>query len=149
VSSVAHREPSLFGTEGYVLESEQGDLGRIEEVVVGEDRVPVGLDVVTNDGWHGLLRAEDVLVVDRDYHWVVVPRDPALRTADGEVRRPRPREPRPIRLPWRGLRRRSTPEKEFPIWRAIAIELTFIALVVLAVVAVSFLVARVVTGAAY
>jgi hypothetical protein len=141
---------SLSGTEGYVLESPQGDLGRIEEVVVGDDEnVPVALDVRTNEGWHGLLRAEDVLVVDREYRWVVVPPDPSLRTETGTVRRPRPRQPRPLSLPWRGLRGRSKPGKELPLWQAIAIELTFIAVLVVGVIAVAFLVARLVTGAAY
>jgi hypothetical protein len=141
---------SLSGTEGYVLESPQGDLGRIEEVVVGDDEnVPVALDVRTNEGWHGLLRAEDVLVVDREYRWVVVPPDPSLRTETGRVRHPRPRQPRPLSLPWRGLRRRSKPGKELPLWQAIAIELTFIAALVVGVIAVAFLVARLVTGAAY
>src|SRR5262245_41010039 len=95
---------ALTGTEGYALESPQGELGRIEEVVVGdEEYVPVALDVRTNEGWHGLLRAEDVLVVDREYRWVVVSPEPALRTEAGTVRHPRPRQPRPLPLPWRGL----------------------------------------------
>jgi hypothetical protein len=149
MTTVTHTEPNLYGTEGFVLESPQGDLGRIEKVVVGDENEPVALDVVTNEGWHGLLRAEDVLVVDREYHWVVVPPDPSLQTATGEVRRAEPRQPRPLGLPWRRLRRKSTPGKELRLWLAIAIELSFIAFLVLVVIGLAFLVARLVTGAAY
>jgi hypothetical protein len=171
MSAAAERDVSLYGTEGFVLESPEGDLGWIEEVLIGDEEVPVALAVRTIEGWHGLLRREEVLAVDREYHWVVVPREPSLLelesphlvaaegdaggvvaswTTTGAVRHPQPRRPRSFPLPFRGLRRRWARGTTDPrLWKAIAVELTFIALLVLLVVGLAFLVARLVTGAAY
>jgi hypothetical protein len=164
-------ERTLAGTDGYVVESTEGDLGWVEEVWIDEANEPGALAVLTNDGRHGLLRSEDVVAVDREYRWVVVQSDPELLELDpprmvesnegdepgrlaaswtttGDVLRLAPRR----RRRWRPafLRRKSSsPGAEPKLWRAIAVLLSSIAFLVVFVATLAFLVARIVTGAAY
>jgi len=160
-------ERTLVGTDGFVVESTEGDLGWVEEVWVGEADEPGALAVRTTDGRHGLLRREDILAVDREYRWVVVRPNPVLLELDaprittqreeddgrpaaswkttGEVFRLAPRRRR-----WRvPFRRRASASGEPPLWRAVTVLLTSIAFLVVFVAALAFLVARLVTGAAY
>jgi hypothetical protein len=153
----------LLGTEGFVVESPEGDVGHVEEVLLGEEREPRALVVRTEDGRHGLLTGQEVLVVDREYHWVVVSSEPALLELDeqgaanerapswtttGDVFHASPRPPRTVRLPFHvpALRKK---EGEPLLWQAIAVLLGSIAVIVALVVALAFLVARLVTGSPY
>jgi hypothetical protein len=171
MAATESQELTLDGTEGFVVESTAGDLGWVEEVWVADSNEPGALAVRTIEGRHGLLMAEDVLTVDREYHWVVVGPEPALLELDsprlladekrdaggrvaaswsttGEVFRVTPRR-RPWRVPF--LRRRSTsaPAQEPRLWQSVAVLLSSIALLVVFVATLAFLVARLVTGAAY
>jgi hypothetical protein len=171
MTTTESQELTLEGTEGFVVESTEGDLGLVEEVWVGDADDVGALAVRTTDGRHGLLLSEDVLAVDRDYHWVVVRPEPLLRELDsprmqttreggegeriaaswattGEVFRLAPRRRRRHRL----FRRRTPASgagREPELWRAVAVLLSSIALIVVTVAAVAFIVAWIVTGAAY
>jgi hypothetical protein len=166
------QELSLNGTEGYVVESTEGDLGWVEEVWIGDANEPSALAVRTAEGRHGLLPGEDVLAVDREYHWVVVRPEPMLLELDsprmltggeddaggrvaaswsttGEVFRVAPRR-RPWRIPFRrGRSASASVDPEPPLWRSVAVLLSSIAVLVVLVATLAFLVARLVTGAAY
>jgi len=170
MTATESQELTLAGTDGYVVESTEGDLGWVEEVWVGDANEPGALAVRTTDGRHGLLLSEDVLAVDREYHWVVVCPEPVLLELDsprmvkteqagdggrvtaswattGEAFRLAPRR-RWWRLPFRRRKRAST-GAEPPLWRAVAVLLSSIAFLVVLVAFLAFLVARIVTGAAY
>jgi hypothetical protein len=67
----------LRTTDGYVVESPHGDVGCVEEIWLDGGR-PRGLAVRLEDGRRALLRERDVLTVDREHHWVVVPDDARL-----------------------------------------------------------------------
>jgi hypothetical protein len=120
----------LRDTEGYTVESPEGDVGRVEEVRFDEGGETYALGVELRDGTHTLLRADDVLAVDRDYHWVVVPSQPAFRAR-------RSREPA----------RRKADER--PLWQQIALLYGAVALIVLFVMLCAFLIAYAIAGAAY
>jgi hypothetical protein len=160
-------ERTLVGTDGFVVESTEGDLGWVEEVWLGEADEPDALAVRTIDGRHGLLQSEDILAVDREYRWVVVRPDPVLLELDaprmmtpreeddgrlaaswtttGEVFRLAPRRRR-----WRfPFRRRASASDEPRLWRAVTVLLTSIAFLVVLVATLAFLVAWLVTGDAY
>lgn len=163
-------EPALDGTDGFVVESTEGDLGWVEEVWVGEGNEPGALAVRTTDGRHGLLLSKDVLAVDREYHWVVVRSEPELLALDnprmldadegdggghiaaswkttGEVFRLAPRRRR-WRVPF--LRRKArSGHGEPPLWRAIAVLLSSIAFLVVLIATLAFLIAWLVAGEAY
>jgi hypothetical protein len=171
--AVVPEDPRLYDTEGFVVESSEGDLGWVEEVWVGDANEPRALAVRTAEGRHGLLLGAEVLAVDRENHWVVVPPRPALlelarprlvseggggsETAisaswatTGEVLHVAGRAPRPWRLPfWRRRRASGMTDQEPQLWRAVTVLLTSIALLVALVIALAFVVARLVTGAAY
>jgi hypothetical protein len=173
MTAIAGEAQRLDGTDGFVVESPEGDVGRVEELWVGEANEPRALAVRTSEGRHGLLLADDVLAVDRENHWVVVSPEtvllelsaPRLQTAQGEDGVPRPAASwtttgdvvplaPPHRRGWR-----------FPVWlrasvsrlggepprlpRAVAVLLTSIVLLVALVMTLAFIVARLVTGAAY
>jgi hypothetical protein len=121
----------LRDTEGYTVESPEGDVGRVEEVRLGEGGETYGLDVELRDGTHTLLHAEDVLAVDRDYRWVVVPSQPALREEA-------PSEPA-----------RAEPKPERPFWQVVALLYGGVAVVVAIVMLCAFLIAYAIAGASY
>lgn len=172
MTAIVGEDRRLDGTDGFVVESAEGDVGRVEEVWVGEANEPRALAVRTTDGRHGLLLGEDVLAVDRENHWVVVSPEtvlleldtPRLQTRRGEDGGRRqaaswtttgdvvplvpPRRDRwrfPLRLPPRVSRLAG--EDRLP-W-AIATLLTAIVLLVGLVMTLAFVIARIVTGAAY
>jgi hypothetical protein len=155
----------LRATDGYDVESPQGHIGSVEEVWLDETNEPRALAVRTSDGRHGLLMDDQVLAVDPENRWVVVPADPTLLELDlprlvsdgpsepvatwvttGE--RFRASTPHPHAHPAlrRALRRLRA---ERPFWQVIAIFLASIALIVTFTITVAFLAARVVTGDAY
>jgi hypothetical protein len=172
MSTTESQERTLDGTEGYVVESTEGDLGWVEEVWVGDANEPDALAVRTSEGRHGLLSGKDVLAVDHEYHWVVVRPEPVLLELDsprmltggegdaggrvaaswsttGMVFRVTPRR-RPWRIPFRRRRSASaSADREPRLWRSVAVLLSSIALLVVVVATLAFLVARLVTGAAY
>jgi hypothetical protein len=172
MATTESRELTLDGTEGYVVESTEGDLGWVEEVWVGDANEPSALAVRTAEGRHGLLPGKDVLAVDREYHWVVVRPEPVLLELDsprmlargegdaggrvaaswsttGAVFRVAPRR-RPWRIPFRRRRSASaSADREPPLWQSVATLLTAIVLLVALVMTLAFVVARIVTGAAY
>ena len=161
---------SLRGTDGFVVESTEGDLGWVEEVWVGDAKEPDALAVRTTDGRHGLLLGGDVVAVDLEYHWVVVRPEPVLLELDsprlvtgeegeggrveaswattGEAFRLAARR-RPLRLPFLRRRRRASATGEPPLWRAVAVLLSSIAFLVVLVGALAFLAAWLVAGTAY
>ena len=163
-------ELSLARTEGFVVESTEGDLGFVEEVWVDEANEPRALAVRTKDGRHGLLVAEDVLAVDREYDWVVVPpnakllelglpridrreTEPGLMSASwqttGDVLNVMPsrRAPHlPFTRRWTGS---ASVEREPKVWRAVALLLSSISALVVLFIVLAFVVARLVTGDAY
>jgi hypothetical protein len=155
----------LRGTDGYVVESPEGHVGWVEEVWLGETDEPRALAIRTADGRHGLLMDDQVLAVDRENQWVVVPPDPTLLELDvprlvteagsepaaswettGERFRASPPHHRMHPAFRRALR---TLRAERPFWQVVAIFLGSIALIVTFTITVAFLVARLVTGDAY
>jgi hypothetical protein len=170
---ITEEELNLYGTEGFDVESPEGDLGWVEEVWLGEENEPRALAVRTSQGQHGLLLPEDVLAVDRENRWVVVPSEPVLLELDtprlvtgtdeaggaglaaswattGErLRLTRP-ERGPLPIPFRGrLSAWSASRGETPLWQAVGVLLMSIALIVAFVITLVFVIARLVTGVAY
>jgi hypothetical protein len=163
------RPRGLHGTEDFAVESPDGAIGRVEEIWLGPTDEPRALAVRTSDGSHALLLDEDVLSVDRDRRWVVVRAQPELLelspprlapsdgdhsaslaaswSTTGALVHPAP----PARLG--GLRRRmrrTNPRvAERPLWQLVAILYGSVAFIVAFVVALVFVVARIVTGAPY
>jgi hypothetical protein len=123
----------LRDTEGYTVESPEGDVGRVEEVRFGDGGETYALDVELLDGSHTLLRADDVLAVDRDYRWVVVPSPPGGREDA-------PSEPVPST---------AHPKPERPLWQVVALLYGTVALVVALVMLCAFLIAYAIAGAPY
>jgi hypothetical protein len=175
MATVAETRARLRETDGFVVESSDGDVGWVEEVWVGEANEPRALAVRTADGQHGLLLGEDVLAVDRENRWVVVPPEPILLALDvprlttihgrGEAIRLAASwtttgalltiSPRRHRL-WRLPSRRSEPtppvpteSSERPLWQAVVVLIASLALIVAFTITLAFVVARLVTGAAY
>lgn len=167
--TTAQANMRLRGTDGYVVESPDGDVGWVEEVWLGETNEPRAIAVRTADGRHGLLLDDQVLAVDREYHWVVVPRDPSLLAldpprlvADGEARSgltaswtttgerfPALAPRRRALLAARRAARSRTARAEWPLWRSVATLLATIAFLVAFTITLAFVVAWLVTGAAY
>jgi hypothetical protein len=171
MTAIAGTDQRLAGTDGFVVESSHGDVGLVEEVWVGEANEPRALAVRTSEGRHGLLLGKDVLAVDRENHWVVVSPEavlleldaPRLQTEEGEDGAIRQTASwtttgdvvslaPPERDRWRPLERWTA---MLPLARAsrlpwaIAILLTGIVLLLALLMALAFIVARIVTGSAY
>jgi len=160
----------LLETDGYVVESAAGDLGWVEEVWIDDEGEAEAVAVRTADGRHGLLLADDVLTVDRESRWVVVDEDtkllelaaPRLNREGGRLTsswgttgaelqvtaRPRHRWHVPFR-PEEPARPARRPKIERPLWQGIAALLTTIALLVVCTIALTLVVAHLVTGTAY
>jgi hypothetical protein len=175
MATVAETNTRLRETDGFVVESPDGDLGWVEEVWVGEANEPAALAVRTVDGQRGLLLGGDVLAVDRENRWVVVPPEPDLLELDvphltttrgeGKAIRiaaswtttgaPLPVSPRRHRL-WRSPSRRPeatpsvpTESPERPLWQPVGVLIASLVLIVAFAITLAFVVARLVTGAAY
>jgi hypothetical protein len=156
----------LHETAGYTVQSAAGTIGRVEEVWLGPEGDPQALAVRTSDGDDALLLAGDVVAVDAEHRWVVVGEHPDLlelapprlqthlggRLAaswetTGAVVHPQPRG----RFAFLGKAERgpapTSPER--PLWQLVGILYGAITLIVVAVLALSFLVAWIVGGAPY
>jgi hypothetical protein len=81
LTAAAHVQPELSDTDGYVVESPDGDVGRVEEIWLDGDG-PCALAVRLEDGRRALLLGRDVLTVEREHRWVVVPEDVRLLELD-------------------------------------------------------------------
>src|SRR6266566_327163 len=174
MATIAERSRRLRETEGFLVESPEGAVGRVEEIWVDEANEPCALAVRTNDGRHALLLEEDVVAVQHEQGWVVAPSRPTLlelepprlsMIADRGMSEPRiaaswqttgavlPAAPRPAwrwRLPFPDLRRSAEPDSvERPLWRAVAILYAALVFVVAFVITLAFVIARLVSGAAY
>ena len=168
MAAITGEDQRLVETDGFVVESSEGDVGHVEEVWVGEANEPHALVVRTSEGRHGLLLGDDVLAVDRENHWVVVSPEtvllelsaPRLQTVQGEDGSPGPTASwtttgdtvplhPPPRRRWRFPVRLSRLARGLPPQWAIAVLLTSIALLVAIVLTLAFLVARLLTGSAY
>jgi len=172
MSTTTEPRHRLLETDGFLVESPAGDLGWIEEVWVDEAGEADAVAVRTADGRHALLLDEDVLTVDREQRWVVVSEVPTFLELDVPRLTKRPGdgraiasswattgavlevEPRPRHLwhvpyrpaePARPARRRKT---ERPLWQGIAALLLLIAILVGVTVALAFVIADLVAGAA-
>ena len=72
---------SLRNADGYVVESPHGDVGEVEEVWLDPDG-PCALAVRVKDGRRALLLDRDVVAVDPEHRWVVVPEEAQLLELD-------------------------------------------------------------------
>ncbi len=141
----------------------------MEEVWLGDRNEPRALAVCTGDGRRGLILANDVLAVDRDNEWVVVRTQPELlelsspRLAlvdDGTVSASwgttgQTIVPEPARLP-KSVRRHaahiadaSMVRTEPPMWKTLATLYVGIAVLGAVMLTLAFVIAKLVTGAAY
>jgi len=77
----ARRLSALRNADGYVVESPHGDVGEVEEVWLDHDD-PCALAVRVKDGRRALLLSRDVVAVDREHRWVVVPEEAELLELD-------------------------------------------------------------------
>jgi hypothetical protein len=161
--------------DGFLVEASEGDIGWVEEVWLDAEDEPRALALQTLDGRHALLRAEDVLAVNREQHWVVVPPGqelleldaPRMQTANGNVVAswrttgavlPAPSEPRwqwPLHLPHHHVHRHPRLEaasrrvRRWPPWVAIAALYGALALIAASLMALAFAIAELVVGRAY
>jgi hypothetical protein len=162
----------LLGCEGFRVEGPQGLLGWVEEIWLGASGEPVALAIRTIDGRDGLLRAEDVDLVDPDGELLEmrggarlleldVPRvdtassnglEASWRTT-GAPLEPVPEPPGAVDRallairPWR-LAPPPRPGIERPLLLQIAVLYTALGLIVLFVIGLCFLVAKLSTGSA-
>jgi hypothetical protein len=166
VETVVETHAELRDTDGFLVESPEGDLGWVEEVWLSETGEPKALAVRTADGRHGLLLERDVVSVDRERRWVVVPEKPKLleldvpRVAGGDgaplaaswatTGANLDVTPRPHRL-WHVPYRPAEPKparrrrKDRPVWQGIALLLVTIAFLVGFTTALAFIIADLVT----
>jgi hypothetical protein len=139
------RLTALRNADGYVVESPHGDVGEVEEVWLDHDD-PCALAVRVKDGRRALLLTSDVVAVDRDHRWVVVPEEaqlleldaPRLRAGDapaaswsttGNVVAIAPHADGGLAVP---RRTEPTSAAERPLWQTVAI--LYAALLVIVVV---------------
>jgi hypothetical protein len=172
MAAVAEKSAQLRATDGFLVESPEGDIGRVEEVWVDEAEEPCALAVKTTDGRHALLLGEEVVTVDREQRWVVVQPRPALLELDpprltalghGAGRAKRiaaswattgalvPVSTRSPRGPSLHLPRLTVTADgdERPLWQLVTVLYTVLAFVVAFVITLAFLMAWLVSGAAY
>jgi PRC-barrel domain protein len=170
--AIAESRERLLETDGFIVESSAGDLGWVEEVWIDEEGEPEALAVRTADGQHGLLLDDDVLTVDRENRWVVVPEDARLLELDtprmsGGDRGPAPAaswattgtfldvtaRPRHLwHVPFKPAEPRPPTGKkvtERPLWQGVAALLTTVALLVACTIALAYVMAHLLAGAAY
>jgi hypothetical protein len=164
VESVVETHEELRDTDGFLVESPEGDLGWVEEVWLGESGEPRALAVRTADGRHGLLLDEDVLAVDRERRWVVVPEKPKLLelatptlvggaalaaswTTTGASLDVTPRPHRLWHVPYRPEEPKPTKrrQRDRPVWQGIALLLVTIAFLVGFTTALAFALADLLT----
>jgi hypothetical protein len=72
---------ALRDADGYMVESPHGDVGEVEEVWLDREE-PCALAVRFKDGRRALLLSRDVVAVDREHRWVVVPDEAQLLELD-------------------------------------------------------------------
>jgi hypothetical protein len=172
MTTIVETDAELRGTDGFVVESPEGDLGWVEEVWLGEHNEPRALAVRTADGRHGLLLQDKVLAVDLENRWIVVPPQTALLelapprltsdpgegetvsaswTTTGDILNVSPRRPRLARYLARRSRsrRKRIPRRELPLWQALAMLIASLMVLVAFTIALAFLVADLVTGTIY
>jgi hypothetical protein len=173
MATPAQASPRLHDTDGFLVESPAGDLGWVEEVWLGDGGEPKAVAVRTADGRHGLLLDEDVVNVDREQRWVVVPEEPKLLELDaprvaaesssrgalaaswattGAALTVTPRPHHLWHVPYRPAeptrpRPRRRPER--PVWQGIALLLATIAFLVAFTITLAYTIADLVTGGAY
>jgi hypothetical protein len=160
----------LAGCEGFRLESPQGLIGWVEETWLDASSEPVALAIRTVDGRDGLLRAEDVGLLDPDSELLEMRADARLLELDaprietdssnglaaswrttGSPLEPLPEPPGTVDRallairPWR-LAPPPRPGIERPLWLQISVLYGALMLVVLLVIGLCFLVARIATG---
>lgn len=169
----AEASPRLYDTDGFLVESPAGDLGWVEEVWLGDGGEPKAVAVRTADGRHGLLLDEDIVSVDREQRWVVVPEEPkllelgapriapesssrgalaALWATTGSALTVTPRPHRLWHVPYRPAEPRpAIPRRkaERPVWQGVALLLATIALLVAFTITLAYTIADLVTGGAY
>jgi hypothetical protein len=167
---VAEDTGQLADTDGFLVQSPAGAIGRVEQVWLGERDKPRALAVQTIDGRHALLLGEEVVAVDREQRWVVVAAEPMLlelappplTSASGAGRGARlsaawtaTGTALPVRArgrwSWPGGKPRTQPatgEQDWPLLQALILLYASLALIVATVITLAFLIARLVTGAA-
>ena len=147
----ARRLSALRNADGYVVESPHGDVGEVEEVWLDHDE-PCALAVRFEDGRRALLLSRDVVAVDREHRWVVVPEEaqlleldvPRLRAGEapaaswsttGHVVAIAPRDDRDV-----AVARDAEPSDnaERPLWEMIAILYVGLLVIVAFVTALAF-----------
>jgi len=174
MAAVGRTNERLRDTDGFRIESAEDEVGWVEEVWLGDSDEPRAAAVRTRDSKRGLLLAEEVVTVDREERWVVVPPRPALL----ELASPRladlPRDPGAngrLSASWAttGTRLVPTPHRrpllpalrrvhveapafvaaERPLWQVVAMLYAFLACTVVLVIALAFAAAWLVGGSAY
>ncbi len=166
----------LLGCDGFRVESARGLLGWVEETWLGETGEPAAVALRLVDGRRGLLLAQDVeAVVDESGELVVAEQARVLALDAPHVERVVTNGARPLVAaswtttgglleppqppgifahallalrPWRLTSPRAHPS-ELPVWKAAAILLSALALLVAFEITLAFLVAYLVTGRAY
>jgi hypothetical protein len=154
IDNSTRRLSALRSADGYVVESPHGDVGEVEEVWLDHDD-PCALAVRFKDGRRALLLSRDVVAVDRERRWVVVPEEAQLLELDaprlkageaptaswsttGNVVAIAPRDDRNV-----AAARRAEPSgtAERPLWEMIAILYVGLLVIVAFVTALAFTVA--------
>ena len=148
------RLSALRNADGYMVESPHGDVGEVEEVWLDHEE-PCALAVRFKDGRRALLLSHDVVAVDREHRWVVVPEEaklleldtPRLRAGEapaaswsttGNVVAIAPRNDRDVAVT-RSAERSDAVER--PLWEMIAILYVGLLVIVAFVTALAFTVA--------
>jgi hypothetical protein len=175
MATIAERSRQLRETEGFLVKSPGGAIGRVEEIWVDQANEPRALAVRTNDGRHGLLLGEDVVAVQHEQRWVVAPSRPTLLELEpprlsmiadrggserriaaswqttGAILPAAPRPTRRWRLSFPDHRRAAVrPDSvERPLWGTVATLYAALVFVVAFVITLAFVIARLVSGAAY
>jgi hypothetical protein len=148
------RMRALRNADGYMVESPHGDVGEVEEVWLDHED-PCALAGRFKDGRRALLLSRDVVAVDREHRWVVVPAEaqlleldaPRLRAGEapaaswsttGNVVAIAPRADKDIAVP---ANAEPSGIAERPLWEMIAILYVGLLVIVAFVTALAFTVA--------